>query len=1287
MRRYVSFLRPGPLESATDQCPPASGDFNRSNMEEAHTLRIILQIQGDIRHDLETNLAQALPVSCEWLHQRESFRRWRDVSDTRHRVLWLTGMMGAGKSTLAAKTIDHIQKGMPCMFHFFVASQPETTSVTFCLRVIAFQLATAYPEFAQRLVRLNEDTKLFATTQKFQIIWETIFENIAFKMDFGSPQCWVLDGLDEADTPHELVVSLLKMQSRTPIKLLFLSRPDIELTSLTRLNPDSATVDPISPHDTLGDIQKYIKDKAPTVVRGDQTLADLIVDKVAKRAEGSFLWTRLALDSLKSWHSLEDFEKGLDNIPNELQDIYGRMLNDVNSQQPQPRAIAFRILSWAVYSFRPITIWELSDAIKPEFGDLVNLRETALQTCGQFIRIDQDMISLAHDTVRKYLLHTSAEIIAARDYPAIVCLKYLSRRTWRQSLAQTSKVRPLASDPDRPGPSEAEFPFLKYAITFWAYHVGNSSSETSAIVDKLRHFCDKYISLWIQAVAALGDLRIISNAAMYFEQHRNIVHCKYSSPSSPRAHFNPETKFVEQWAKDLIRMLAKFGANLAQCPLAIHRHIPPFCPTTSAIQGSYTSGTDPLITVTGISNDDWDDTLARLRVGDEDEIASKIRCASVYVLTLICSSGTVIIWHTETFEELRRLLPNEWVRNMEINRAGNLVVTDGRSTLKVWDVSTGSLLHSLPRQRDERIMSLNFAIDSTALILGYDDCSVISHDLEFSKETPLMPSLGQDALSACPRFMVLSPDHTKLAVGFPGRPVVVWELGVHPPPEPRSVVRSGDRVRLENGEDVFNPPETIRWHPDGTILYILYYDTTIVAWDLIDDAQFEAQDTGARELAVHHRGSSILTSDNNGSISVWGLPKFNLIYRLQCDEFVRDLTFSPDGQRIYDVRGSNWNVWAPDILVRHNEELLERNWDDAESDVSEHVPEPVIAEDKYMRGRITALVCDDEDEFFCCGRDDGSVSIHEMKSGVRVRKVTNHSKVVDIVAIHWSPSRRFIASVDDSGKVIVKRLRIKDDDTWAVYPVFELRVSEEGLSQLLFSLDETFLLVSTGTMDRVWDLKKKAEVVKSKRVYAIGFKWMNHPNNESQLICVERSHLSIYSWADLSHILPGEHGSPFAQEVTDVLVEKESLTGQEELQCLNEKIGSLVLSATTNFLLYEVVADWRPQSHGKNIHMCQIEDLSPENCAGARHKALMGLGPEVRRVLGSAHGRLVFLDHDSWVCTSTIGWDMGSKRRLYFLPNDWANDPASNLMVVNGNATLLCPRYNEVAIVRYSGRL
>ncbi|CAI4215924.1 unnamed protein product [Parascedosporium putredinis] len=318
---------------------------------------------------------------------------------------------------------------------------------------------------------------------------------------------------------------------------------------------------------------------------------------------------------------------------------------------------------------------------------------------------------------------------------------------------------------------------------------------------------------------------------------------------------------------------------------------------------------------------------------DQDEIAASIRCTGFYFLTLISYGGIVIIWSTETCEELHRIRHGEW-----------------------------------------------------------------------------------------------------LAIGFRGKPVIVLDVASGHESEPRTVIRLDDRDRVDEGGDVFNSPEIARWHPNGSILFILYQDTTILAWSFVDDTQLEFGDTEAREMILNDDGTYILTSSNNGSVSVWGLPKLNLIYTLQSTEFVRDLAFSPDSQRIYDVRGSRCNVWAPEILVRVEElDEEERTNSLDETATSEVVSDVVFAEDQNKNGHVTALVCDNEDEFFCCGRDDGSVSIHDMSGGLRVRKVSIHSAHVDIVAIDWSSSRRFLASADDSGKVIAKRLKFKDDNKWAGY--------------------------------------------------------------------------------------------------------------------------------------------------------------------------------------------------------------------------------------------------------------
>jgi hypothetical protein len=79
----------------------------------------------------------------------------------------------------------------------------------------------------------------------------------------------------------------------------------------------------------------------------------------------------------------------------------------------------------------------------------------------------------------------------------------------------------------------------------------------------------------------------------------------------------------------------------------------------------------------------------------------------------------------------------------------------------------------------------------------------------------------------------------------------------------------------------------------------------------MEDKNTEHHGTSAREMVINHDGNLLLTSENAGTLSLWALPEFELMYRVQHEEFVRDLAFSPDSQRFYDVRGTICNIWNP----------------------------------------------------------------------------------------------------------------------------------------------------------------------------------------------------------------------------------------------------------------------------------------------------------------------------------------------------------------------------------------
>lgn len=65
-----------------------------------------------------------------------------------------------------------------------------------------------------------------------------------------------------------------------------------------------------------------------------------------------------------------------------------------------------------------------------------------------------------------------------------------------------------------------------------------------------------------------------------------------------------------------------------------------------------------------------------------------------------------------------------------------------------------------------------------------------------------------------------------------------------------------------------------------------------------------------------------------------------------------------------------------------------------------------------------------------------------MTEGKKLRKVYGHSSAVSITILAWSASGKYMTSGDDSGRVIANRLDPKAHGKWAVFPVFDFRLSE-----------------------------------------------------------------------------------------------------------------------------------------------------------------------------------------------------------------------------------------------------
>lgn len=1132
---------------------------------------------------------------------------------------------------------------------------------------------------------------------KANVIWEKLFEGILFKMDLGFPIYWIVDALDEAESPSLVANLLSKIESATPIKILLVSRMTQELSISLHNSAASSSVleDRLSKGDNYHDIQAYVEHIVRRSLPGDRIFQTEVTEEVLAKASGSFLWVKLVLDSIQyNWHTPDDIRHALTEMPKDMSALYIRMIYSIASQQARSQNMAHKILTWTTCALRPLHIVELQQALLPEFGDFVSLEDTIAQICGHFIIVEKSIVSLVHLTARQFLLHETESLpisissSSGHTYLAIGCITFLSNSNWRQLFNSTMDKATVRQDMFN------EHPFLAYAVYSWAYHVSLADVKSEELHTLTKSFFSIYSLIWINAVALSGDLRTLIRAAQYVKSYVKKRKNKSSEKVLQHLEVNDD-EVLRQWAMDLIRIVGKFGNNLLQNPSSIYKLIPPFCPKTSAIGRTFGSSSGSALAVAGLTSKGWDDCLARLNVGGY-ETASKIFCTESYFVTLIASNGTLVFYNVDTCEEYLRLKHGEYVTVMAVNGKSNLIVTAGIRTIRVWDAPSGNQVYSVPKVDQARIVAISFGSSDSEIILGFDDCLIKCYDfLTQSQKWSFLAEEAGDKDHSCPRVMVFSPNRKQVAMAYRGKPVLVWDMTA-PGALPRKCIRMEDR--LKSDEDVWNAPEVIRWHSNASHIIILYQDTKLVDWDLVEDEQVEYDHVGAREMTSSIDSNFLLTSDHTGTIKIWTFPHLNLIYQLTYNEFVRDLAFSPNAQRFYDVRGSLCNVWEPDALFRPAD--TERDEQSSSYEASE-LSEPAIAGDDNIRVQITALACDTEDKHYCYGKEDGTIVIHEMKRGKKLRKLYSHSSTVSIVTLAWSGSSKYIITADDCGRLIAKRLEKPTRQTpakWAVFPMFDVRGQDE-VQQLLFDTTECYVLVSCPTSESVWDLTTKKEICRRRHETKSGRKWINHPLKPSLLVWIDPIKIHLYEWKTLEDCTVKD-GLPLSHLDQDLLP-------QDDLNAFSASLGRISLGPMSpseplevvnwvtstkkgQFIVFETMLNTghiSARAARRRLHLISTSELTESRKHVRLRQSINGLALHVERLVGSFQDQIVFLDHNYWLCTWEIDSPVDSYKKHFFLPKDWLNVDTLNLSALNPHGTLLCPRNGEVAIVRYGIRL
>ncbi|KAM7204974.1 hypothetical protein V8F33_001215 [Rhypophila sp. PSN 637] len=936
-------------------------------------LRAFLGPRDLLEGDLYSLQILKQPGSCEWFTNQPEFQDWKSGKGAG--ILWLMGRPATGKSVISCHIIEHLTP-LDSFCSYFICKHSKTgdSTISECFRSLAFQMAVQDDMVRDALVQLANDDPSWDKNDDSSV-WRRLFVGCIFKLPSVARHFWVLDGVDECAGYSALFTKRFLTVLPDGLRLFATSRglEEIErgLSGLgVRREVKKASIYTLSDSDTLHDMKLFVTSKLEELGR-PESLQDRedMCEKMLAKSRGSFLWVRLVLQQFEDAWTDEAMEAVLEEIPPDLFDLYSHMAQSILSNG-RKTTLARSIISWIALCTRPLTMDELRCAVKLEMGQtLQNPARAIPDICAQLVYIDKNARAhFIHETVREFLLQQHHDFALAVDKTeghttiASTLLKYIcsgvpkSQHTGQPSIGRTRGFsRPAVA------PAALDLSLLAYAVEFLSEHIFRATSADDCLMAMLCDFFRTTTVLeWIDKVAGNKDLTAIPRTAMNLRAYLG-RRTRYAPPA------DPSIQMVDKWITDLIRVAAKFRAQLLTCPSSIHCLIPPLCPTDSPISRTFGQDSRLLsrlstLRVQGLPSSSWDDCLIRIdfRKGQTTTVSHGDRFFAVGL-----SNGRISLYDPASMQCVNRMLHPERVKILEFSPEDVFLASCGAKRLVVWEPKAGAMIYSFPIQSSPLCLTF-LGVDE--LLCAFQSSELTKLTLESGEHETISwkevdcnvhqaDDCGIPAQPPSRATFLVTADHVLMAAGYRGHPVMIWDalelrlLGV-------CDVKTGNNGITDMAFNV---------NPEIPVLTVSYQDGTLAVFDYTTMVlQVRRPHVCAYTLACSADGQSLLAGTNQGAVEVF---EFEVTHTgvvaaltpIYCtnhplDSTIRGVAFSRDGLRFVDVRAQQARVWAPAALVRRGMSELESSVGNFEPDAhtrpSLQVPKPT--------GMLTTVLEDPE---------------------------------------------------------------------------------------------------------------------------------------------------------------------------------------------------------------------------------------------------------------------------------------------------------------------------------------
>lgn len=362
-------------------------------------------------HDREGEVTEAYGSTFDWVfaeapkagsgNVKLTIKEWLSTQDGGP-IYWITGKPGSGKSTFIRYLYQHpltaqcVQEWagekqvVTAGFFFWTSGSREQRSQTGLLRSLLHQLldespeliSTTFPDLWSRLLNMTTKDRI-----KLSLEWtvEELLEAFLLLIKHASETmkiCLFIDGMDEFEGDQQKLIDVFKGLSSGEaagnVKMCLSSRPWAVFQEAFEHSVPNLRLQDLTYHDMYRYVSENLTsdDAMRDLLMNDVSASKRLVRDTIDKADGVFLWVRLAIDKIlgrfKAEEELAGVERTLDSMPGDLDNLFAKLLfEDPSSNEIADTATIYSLMRARELvadvvrndSANNLTVWDLAFAL------------------------------------------------------------------------------------------------------------------------------------------------------------------------------------------------------------------------------------------------------------------------------------------------------------------------------------------------------------------------------------------------------------------------------------------------------------------------------------------------------------------------------------------------------------------------------------------------------------------------------------------------------------------------------------------------------------------------------------------------------------------------------------------------------------------------------------------------------------------------------------------------------------------------------------------------------------